>query len=105
MWEQLNYTCLICGKRLTRGFYYCNKCAINFGMADKNGKFYCPSKWDDWARELYNMERRYKRMLKKEIFYNIEYSQEEDPSTSNEEADENEGFFNNDDDYDELVDL
>jgi hypothetical protein len=71
----MKYTCLVCGKVITRGFYYCNRCAMQFGMADEKGKFKRPLEWPDWARFLYNDERKRRRMEKK-IILEVEYTDE-----------------------------
>ena len=61
----LSFRCLICDKNLSKGFYYCNDCAIKYGMADENGKFKRPLEWEDWARDYYNWRRRERRWIKK----------------------------------------
>ena len=63
----MKYRCQICQKIVSVGFYFCNDCAKEYGMADANGKFYKPREWPDWAREMYNDEKRRRRRVDKEM--------------------------------------
>ena len=78
MWNDFKYRCLTCKKSkiLSTGFYFCNKCAIEYELADENGKFRKPTEWPDWARELYNDEIRRRRLFKKVYFYEVKYYDE-----------------------------
>ena len=84
----LTYRCLICGKTLTAGWYYCKDHAIAFGIADPTGKFLRPLEWEDWARDYYNYARRERRKRKKIIERWVDFEHDEEiPSWKNKVVD------------------